>query len=515
MDTPAARTLQSLPDRPALIGGLRDTAERIRQAEIDQLLLLAACAQAYSWIDEYADHDADARVLHGERLLPIGADGTPDVAEFLTLEVGPALGISPGAASQQISDVLNLQHRHPRLWAHVIAGHVRFTSARKVAQAVAARGLSQAQALKVDERLAPFAPGMGTTRMVNQAERLCAVVDPEGEEHRRQRALDERYVQTQPAEGGVIEMSARLDGAAGLRLEATITELAGILATQPDPPPSDRPQASLIAWPSGGRNTRARALELLATPARAAAVLAAGRGETAPVAGDMVLELEVRVRPDEVDHGAGGEVTGLGVVARSQLDHLLATAAKVVVRPVVDLNVHHQTSGYVPTPAQRWAVLAREQVMAFPFATRQSRSRFVDLDHVVPWPAGPTATHNLIPLDRRAHRAKTHGGFRVEPVRPGVAKWTTPAGQTYWVSPHGTFADGPAIERKLDPNGVRRRMRAATREAARLAREAERAQLEAEASRVAARLLARAPELITLDPTLHQPGQNGTEDQAA
>ncbi|GAB3622726.1 hypothetical protein GCM10027418_08080 [Mariniluteicoccus endophyticus] len=545
-DAPVATTLQSLPDRPALIGGLRDTAERIRQAEIDQLLLIAACAQAYSWIDEYADHDADARVLHGERLLPVGADGTPDVAEFLVLEVGPALGVSPAAASQQITDVLNLQHRHPRLWAHVIAGHVRFAAARKVAQTVAARGLPQAQALRVDERLAPWAPGWGTTKMVNQAERLCAVIDPEGEEHRRQRALDERYVNTQPAGGGVIELSARLDGPAGLRLEATITELAGILADQPDPLPTTE-QNALVAWPAGAdRSPRARALELLGTPAKAAALLAAGRtaagtdhsgtqhtgpGRTDRIgpdgtdcagvtpatsntihttagtgtAGDMVLQLEVRVRPDETARGAGGEVTGLGVVARSQLDQLLADASKVIVRPVVDLNADHQTSGYAPTPAQRWEVLAREQVVAFPFATRSSRSRFADLDHVVPWPVGQTATHNLIPLDPRAHRAKTHGRFRVEPVRPGVVKWTTPTGQTYWVSPHGTFTDDPAVERKLDPNGVRRRTRAATRQAARLARDNARAALEADARQAAARLLERAPELIPLDPALHRP----------
>ncbi|GAB3623534.1 hypothetical protein GCM10027418_16170 [Mariniluteicoccus endophyticus] len=574
-DAPVATTLQSLPDRPALIGGLRDTAERIRQAEIDQLLLIAACAQAYSWIDEYADHDADARVLHGERLLPVGADGTPYVAEFLVLEVGPALGVSPAAASQQITDVLNLQHRHPRLWAHVIAGHVRFAAARKVAQTVAARGLPQALALRVDERLAPWAPGWGTTKMVNQAERLCAVIDPEGEEHRRQRALDERYVNTQPAGGGVIELSARLDGPAGLRLEATITELAGILADQPDPLLTTEQQNALVAWPAGAdRSPRARALELLGTPAKAAALLAAGRtaagtdhsgtqhsgpDQTGPdctspgarcgggvsravgatssphiddahgcgrhacvtsppsagTAGDMVLQLEVRVRPDETARGAGGEVTGLGVVARSQLDQLLADASKVIERPVVDLNADHQTSGYAPTPAQRWAVLAREQVVAFPFATRSPRSRFADLDHVVPWPMGPTATHNLIPLDRRAHRAKTHGRFRVEPVRPGVVKWTTPTGQTYWVSPHGTFTDDPAVERKLDPNGVRRRTRAATRQAARLARDNARAALEAEARQAAARLLERAPELIPLDPALHQPGRLGPAEARA
>jgi len=53
-----------------------------------------------------------------------------------------------------------------------------------------------------------------------------------------------------------------------------------------------------------------------------------------------------------------------------------------------------------------------------------------DLDHVVPWPVGPTAAFNLDADCRRDHRAKTHAGF-------GTAKtgrqttWTTPTGHRY------------------------------------------------------------------------------------
>ncbi|WP_460766029.1 hypothetical protein [Mariniluteicoccus flavus] len=44
-----------------------------------------------------------------------GGPGTPGVAEFLALELGPALHLSPESAHTLIADVLNLRHRLPIL----------------------------------------------------------------------------------------------------------------------------------------------------------------------------------------------------------------------------------------------------------------------------------------------------------------------------------------------------------------------------------------------------------------
>jgi len=50
-----------------------------------------------------------------------------------------------------------------------------------------------------------------------------------------------------------------------------------------------------------------------------------------------------------------------------------------------------------------------------------------DLDHVVPWPDGPTAGFNLDAKCRRDHRAKTHAGFTTT-LTGGQTTWTTPTG---------------------------------------------------------------------------------------
>ncbi|GAB3703599.1 DUF222 domain-containing protein [Mariniluteicoccus flavus] len=509
------------PDRTAVILGLKDAADRQHQAEIDQISLIAAAARAYSWINEpLSDNDSAPSVLHGERLMVLGGDGTPEVAEFCSLEVGPALGISPDAAAQLIADVLDLRHRHPKLWALVIGGYVRVYAARKVAQLTRTRELTHEMAGEVDRQLAPFAPQYTVTRLLNQAELLCDVVDPEGAEARRKAALERRFVNVRAGEAGTALVTGQVDGPAGLRLDQTVTQLAGILrdaghrdsadgdGTVVDGAEVDRLDEQFAVL-------RAQALELLADPARAGRVLGAGtldldgtdQADTSsglPSRKDL-LELVVHVRPDQVDRGAGGQVTVLGSVARSQLDALLANAEKVTVRPVLDPEVPHVTVGYEPTEAQRREVLLREEFEAYPFSTRKSASTFIDLDHVTPFPLGATCTTNLTPLSKRVHRAKTFGGFTSTPVRPGVKHWKTPTGQEFWTTPHGTYTRSPDTDLVIDPTGTQRRIRQATRRAAELADKHTKQQIKEEARAAAERLFAQmSPALIPL-----------TEDTAA
>lgn len=60
-----------------------------------------------------------------------------------------------------------------------------------------------------------------------------------------------------------------------------------------------------------------------------------------------------------------------------------------------------------------------------------------DLDHVVPWPAGPTCPCNLRPLCRRHHRLKTFDGFQLAVAADGTTSWATPMGQRIDIGPDG------------------------------------------------------------------------------
>ena len=59
-----------------------------------------------------------------------------------------------------------------------------------------------------------------------------------------------------------------------------------------------------------------------------------------------------------------------------------------------------------------------------------------DLDHEVPWPAGPTAISNLQALHQRHHDVKTHTDTTVVTEPDGTTVWTLPSGRVYRVPPH-------------------------------------------------------------------------------
>ena len=77
-----------------------------------------------------------------------------------------------------------------------------------------------------------------------------------------------------------------------------------------------------------------------------------------------------------------------------------------------------------------------------------------DLDHEVPWPAGPTAITNLHALHQRHHDVKTHTDTTVVTEPDGTTVWTLPSGRAYRVPPH-QLLDHP----DLDPEPLRAALR--------------------------------------------------------
>jgi hypothetical protein len=62
-------------------------------------------------------------------------------------------------------------------------------------------------------------------------------------------------------------------------------------------------------------------------------------------------------------------------------------------------------------------------------------ARFCDLDHVRPWPAGPTTAANLACLCRRHHRTKQRPGWQVRIHPDATLTWTDPTGRTRTTTP--------------------------------------------------------------------------------
>ena len=89
--------------------------------------------------------------------------------------------------------------------------------------------------------------------------------------------------------------------------------------------------------------------------------------------------------------------------------------------------------GYTPPAAMGRFVRHRDGHCRAPGCARSAR--FCDLDHVNPWPSGPTDPTNLLTLCRRHHRMKHRTRWQVSMTRDGVATWTDPFGQEFITHP--------------------------------------------------------------------------------
>ena len=408
----------------AVAAGLRaiaDTAER-------QLLQVAA-----HYAELHPEPDGwDGTILPGtERALVCGGEGCPEVAEFAPVEFGAALGMSSAAATSLIEDALALRHRHPRIWARIIAGEIPAWRARKVAQATAR--LSRAAAALVDHRVANLVETVTPGRLARIVRAATMDADPELAQQEADACAQERGVWVgQSNLHGTKTVVMKSAAGDAIRFDAATDHLADVLAQLGDTDTKDQRRAKAVGW--------------LADPQAALALWAAARC-TDPSGGcggggrhtlyvhltDLTLATGtgvVRVEDHEDD---------LGALLASQLTELLGHD-KVVVKPVINLNKRLSVDAYEIPQRIREHVRLQHPVCQFPWCNRPASVR-TDLDHTVPYddtgPPGQTHTDNLVPLCRLHHRVKTHGRWVYRRLSDGTYLWTGPHGQLFRVDHTG------------------------------------------------------------------------------
>jgi hypothetical protein len=403
----------------------RAGVEAQARAEVDSAVAIAELAEAHEWT---ADATFD---VVGTRPVRVGADGTALVDEFLSLEVATAKGISVAAATWLIRDVVNLKTRHPLLWMQATKGLVPMWRACQLAAEVARFDLSVEQAQELDARLAPKVPTLPWRRVLQLARGLVTELAAEKVTALQQEARTARFVRKVPTDDpSVAYLSARVDTADAIFFDAMVDRIADILGDRGDTDHKDI--------------RRAKAVGVLATPARAQLMLAEATGKAAPVRSTDPRLLPqatvfVHVAEETLLRGAGpARIEGVGALPATMLKYLLGhTRVRLtpVIQPYADIAVD---SYEIPDPIRR-QVLLRDTYEVFPYSSRTPRA--ADLDHTVPYRPGgkrQTRASNLGPLSRKPHRAKTHAGWRLEQPAPGIFWWTTPTGQRYRVSPNGT-----------------------------------------------------------------------------
>ena len=84
---------------------------------------------------------------------------------------------------------------------------------------------------------------------------------------------------------------------------------------------------------------------------------------------------------------------------------------------------------YRPPAAIAELVRARDRTCVVPGCSTPASG--CDLDHLVPYPQGPTSALNLAALCPADHALKTLGAFRLRRTGEGSFEWTTPSGHRY------------------------------------------------------------------------------------
>jgi len=412
---------------PSAAERLRLAIEARTRAEIAEAVAIADLAAEHAW-----DADATFDVI-GTRPVRIGADGTALVDEFLPLEVAALKGISVAAATWLIRDIVNLKARHPLVWFQATRGLIPIWRACQLAAEVARFGLTLDQARELDARLAPKLPGLAWRRALQLARGLITDLAPDKVTALAERARADRFVRKLPTDDpSVAYLSARVDTADAIFFDAMVDRIADLLTARGDTDTKDV--------------RRAKAVGILATPERARLILAEAVNPVDPAAVPSTdprllpqTDLYVHVAENTLLTGRGPcRVEGVGPLAATMLRHLLGHT-RIRLTPVLRPYENIAVDSYEIPDQIRRQVLLRDTYEVFPHSSRTARHQ--DLDHTIPWrpgEPGQTRAANLGPLSRRAHRAKTHGGWQLEQPAPGIFWWQTPSGHSYRIGPNGT-----------------------------------------------------------------------------
>jgi hypothetical protein len=337
-------------------------------------------------------------------------------------EVALALAIS-GRAADTMLDVAGRLAELPATEAALAAGDLGVAHARVLVDCLTGLvpPLPDALRRRLDAMLSDAAQRLRLTpaQLRVRARRAVLAGDPDGSADRRRQAARGRSVSMRPSEHGMAWLSAYLPAqAAAACLQTLELHARAGVGTDPDDP----------------RGLDARRADTLVD------LVLTGRPDGNPppdaaVPASVSVTLLVTV-PVSTLAGIGDEPAHLDAYGPldAALVRLLAhqpgtVLHRMVTEPVTGRLLAVDPTRYRPTPEVDTFVRLRDATCRWPGCTRSART--CDLDHVVPWPDGPTTADNLIALCRGHHRLKTLGRFSISVAENHLAV-TSAARQVYW-----------------------------------------------------------------------------------
>ncbi|GAA0980287.1 hypothetical protein GCM10009562_27840 [Nocardioides aquaticus] len=377
------------------------------------------------WIAGYGDHG-----------LALGGAGCPLVRESAVIELSAALEVSTRSGADQIALTLELRYRLPTLWARVISGACPVWRARLVAEKTMA--LCEDGAAEVDRLVGPFAHSISYAQLSRLTDEALMRWDPQAAEEKRKAAADGRYCRIGLSQhvDGTVQLDAGLDLADALALEAAVRDRAKAYAEDGSTESLDVRRSQALGSLATGQPTLPEGQDEPTTP-------------TTPAGPSLVLYAHIpggvfnplfQAGPGPVNDALVSRLDNRhpakGPISTAQVRQWAQTAASITIRPVLDLAETIHCDSYECSDRLKEQTQLRDTTCVFPWCTNPAV--FTDMEHVIPYPDGPTETGNVAPACRQHHRAKTHMGWDYEVLGPGLYLWTSPQGERYLRSHAGT-----------------------------------------------------------------------------
>ncbi|GAA4695216.1 HNH endonuclease signature motif containing protein [Nocardioides nanhaiensis] len=439
-----AREERERGERQEALQMLRSAQTNLMSAEVAKLRVIVEWAKVNRLDADHLDGEPDpGAVMTDEqveeleaalgdqgfcdRWLSVAGPGAPVVSEFAVMELASTLSMGTDAGLTLVGRVLELKYRLPRLYHRVEELQLPVWKAFELADLT--QPLTSEAAAHVDRQVEAVAGKIGKRQMERLVAETQARFDPKAaakaeKEQRERRFFDIGETRRTDSTAGTLEdlagtvpIAGCLDAADAADLEAAIRHTARALGKAGCEDSLDVRRAAAV----GELARNQLSLDLETGEIQDSKSVSHGRGvdlvvhlsDESTAAGFMVGRLESTQTP----------------VSAEVIREWCGTAAKITVRPVIDLNGAVHVEQYeVPDRIKqrtRWT----DPRCVYPHCNRPADR--CDCDHMQPFEqGGATCTCNLAPLCRRHHRFKTHGAVTYRRLGPGAYEWEFQTGMT-------------------------------------------------------------------------------------
>jgi hypothetical protein len=342
------------------------------------------------------------------------------VDDFSPHEIAVASKCSVYAADTQIAFARDLSDRLTATAAAMRDGRISHTQAKALSEATCHLDVEIAR--DIERKLLLFSHRQDTTLFRAALRRWLAKLDP---------AWTERAVAARKE--CVVSHTANTDGTGELYLRGPLeitTQLSMALTAY-----AAKTKAELGGTADQRKVAGLRDLSdaYLSSPQ---APTHHGRPPSVHVTVDLLTLLGLRNHP--------AEIPGIGAVPADVARWLLADGAplrRLIIDPMTGHLLDYGQQTYLVPPALADYLIAKNIRSAAPHSNVDSRAS--DMEHNIPHDqGGPTNPINNTPVDRRWHRAKTHGDWTYVKHDDGTIIWTSPTGLTCQIDPYD-YRAGP------------------------------------------------------------------------